>query len=78
MHEYNSFNPRTHVRCDLKALLLRHLLLRFNPRTHVRCDIDYMTNYNKTYGFNPRTHVRCDIKQLQVGYDKLVSTHAPT
>ena len=38
MENYNDFNPRTHVGCDLWS---RGLLRRgqdFNPRTHVGCD----------------------------------------
>ena len=33
-----SFNPRTHVGCDIASFISRIFVKRFNPRTHVGCD----------------------------------------
>ena len=35
----NSFNPRTHVGCDLKFDRMSQNFSSFNPRTHVGCDV---------------------------------------
>ena len=38
-----SFNPRTHVGCDLVLMLAKVLAMGFNPRTHVGCDLVKIT-----------------------------------
>ena len=60
-----SFNPRTHVGCDIFANILCTCKLSFNPRTHVGCDKWRLMFAKHVIGFNPRTHVGCDL-QFQI------------
>ena len=57
----SSFNPRTHMGCDLT---IRHpgiRVSRFNPRTHMGCDENKINDKNEEECFNPRTHMGCDL-----------------
>ena len=35
----SSFNPRTHVGCDVRKYFSMNVFISFNPRTHVGCDL---------------------------------------
>ena len=39
LNRLRSFNPRTHVGCDIYFKIYLIYLLCFNPRTHVGCDL---------------------------------------
>ena len=43
-----SFNPRTHMGCDLNSPSNFPELLRFNPRTHMGCDNIYVLESRET------------------------------
>ena len=73
-----SFNPRTHVGCDLLRLFIDFGCNSFNPRTHVGCDHLLISKLKTMLCFNPRTHVGCDKEQCRCFYTKRVSIHAPT
>ena len=55
-----SFNPRTHVGCDLWPFDKLLIIWSFNPRTHVGCDSQSFGRSLCSRCFNPRTHVGCD------------------
>ena len=55
-----SFNPRTHVGCDLASEKQVEEMQSFNPRTHVGCDSCGHGAVVHSQSFNPRTHVGCD------------------
>ena len=74
-----SFNPRTHMGCDICAVKHQNSLLCFNPRTHMGCDMPTKQAINDMCGFNPRTHMGCDMVVLRIPFlFRYVSIHAPT
>ena len=56
-----SFNPRTHMGCDLLDCDLIRSPFCFNPRTHMGCDLGFASLASTTASFNPRTHMGCDL-----------------
>ena len=73
-----SFNPRTHIGCDLHVLLLCPRFVSFNPRTHIGCDLMLLTLNGLMLSFNPRTHIGCDFDRYDEPCQLYVSIHAPT
>ncbi len=73
-----SFNPRTHVGCDMFNNLAVRCRLSFNPRTHVGCDLTASRCHRIAGCFNPRTHVGCDTSAFPADKCNTVSIHAPT
>ena len=57
-----SFNPRTHMECDLILLALVQMVFGFNPRTHMECDCASHKFSSQDASFNPRTHMECDAR----------------
>ena len=41
----DSFNPRTHTRCDFSPRCTNVPVWSFNPRTHTRCDKTYIDKH---------------------------------
>ena len=72
-----SFNPHTHVGCDLVLVDNVEMDINsFNPHTHVGCDLTAIYLKNKFLGFNPHTHVGCDyVIKARVFRGKFQSTH---
>ena len=74
-----SFNPHTHVGCDLVLVDNVEMDINsFNPHTHVGCDLTAIYLKNKFLGFNPHTHVGCDIRDTIIPPPEVVSIHTPT
>ena len=73
-----SFNPRTHMGCDLPNNLHDGYTQGFNPRTHMGCDILTSSAMFILDSFNPRTHMGCDIYVSRYHHGMMVSIHAPT
>ena len=73
-----SFNPRTHMGCDI--FFLQNLMsgVCFNPRTHMGCDTKRSCYHHRFKRFNPRTHMGCDGWQGTFSCGIEVSIHAPT
>jgi len=42
-----SFNPRTHMACDLEFPKEVFLIVCFNPRTHMACDVSSLINADR-------------------------------
>ncbi len=73
-----SFNPRTHVGCDVDHESYVYSSACFNPRTHVGCDMLTFSLTKRIASFNPRTHVGCDCNLRLLSATRAVSIHAPT
>ena len=62
----SSFNPRTHIGCDLMIAGSAQKSNSFNPRTHIGCDTTRFSTLPVPLSFNPRTHIGCDRVQLRI------------
>ena len=74
----SSFNPRTHVGCDVSLVNNSLAISRFNPRTHVGCDdalFGCSANATQFQSTHPR---RVRLVLLLVKVLLVVSIHAPT
>ena len=72
-----SFNPRTHVGCDLPKLKEFYFFFCFNPRTHVGCDLIIFRKVDKNKQFqstHPR-RVRLRLGMIVMRLHVFQSTH---